>query len=661
MAQTLKKTVTHIGTTSNPSLWTYKQVIYDYWEDDYLLTNKSTVKVETYLGRAANSGSAQSYGGNANTSIKVDSETKSQPITPIYGDVWISAGGWSSKPLVTQTFTVKHGSDGTKTINVNSSLSTSSFSPNSASATGSVTLTTIPRGSEFADGTGMPVNGSNIDNGIIVRINKHVDTFYDRLVIKHYNTNQQLTTLKTIDNIIDNTSVTFTSTELDALYSASIPSSVVGLFLYLYSYTDNTYTTLVNEEPREWLARGVLNIVIPTFSNFEYSDVNASTYGLTKDNSYIVGNYSMLRISIPTNMKATANTRQTAMSHYIIDGQTVAYSNNATVTKDFGGYSKDNISVYAVDQRSTASSIVNKSFTSLGKYINYTNIVKNDNQSYSRSDSGVGEFVTLTFSGSWWGNKLFGGHTGAVRNSLSATYKYRISGTQAWTVPTNPSLELTLEKAQTSDEYYTRFSFNNIVKGDLSTNGFNIGNSYDIMVTVSDALSSVEYNFSIHSGEPAIALYKNKAALGGAYDELLGGTQLWGNTYLNGNLLTDIIYPVGSIYLTVDGMANPNTLFANTTWVRIKDTFLLASGDTYANGSTGGEAEVTLTIDEMPSHSHDINNTNANGYDTAHLPVDFNNTKKGYGNNVYTNHTGGGQPHNNMPPYLAVCVWKRTA
>ena len=120
--------------------------------------------------------------------------------------------------------------------------------------------------------------------------------------------------------------------------------------------------------------------------------------------------------------------------------------------------------------------------------------------------------------------------------------------------------------------------------------------------------------------------------------------------------VVDIVYPVGSIYMSVNS-TSPATLFGGT-WEQLKDMFLLASGDTYSNGSTGGEATHTLTIDEIPSHKHETSvlarytvTGSANalaGYDstTAHQN---------------TSYVGGGQAHNNMPPYLVVNVWKRTA
>ena len=130
------------------------------------------------------------------------------------------------------------------------------------------------------------------------------------------------------------------------------------------------------------------------------------------------------------------------------------------------------------------------------------------------------------------------------------------------------------------------------------------------------------------------------------------------HTHLSSDVtdLIDVIYPVGSIYMSVNNVS-PSTLFGGT-WEQIKDTFLLASGTNYATGTTGGEATHTLTIDEMPSHNHRQYNkyrSNTGSYSSFGGTANSNQVDR------YTDNTGGGQAHNNMPPYLVVNVWKRTA
>lgn len=116
----------------------------------------------------------------------------------------------------------------------------------------------------------------------------------------------------------------------------------------------------------------------------------------------------------------------------------------------------------------------------------------------------------------------------------------------------------------------------------------------------------------------------------------------------------DKIYPVGSIYMSMNS-TNPSLLFGGT-WELLKDRFLLGAGGTYGVGATGGEATHTLTIAEMPSHKHYMRVAGGgNNYEGVTIGPGA------YTSNEDTSEKGDGQPHNNMPPYLAVYMWKRTA
>lgn len=140
--------------------------------------------------------------------------------------------------------------------------------------------------------------------------------------------------------------------------------------------------------------------------------------------------------------------------------------------------------------------------------------------------------------------------------------------------------------------------------------------------------------------------------------------------------IADAVYPVGSIYMSVNP-ADPGTLFGGT-WQRIQDRFLLASGSSYAAGATGGEASHALTVGEMPSHTHPFEfwggsaNTSATQQDGNYLALLTQLNAKLCTQNEYlpsyyisasrsVSSAGGGSAHNNMPPYLAVYAWERTA
>lgn len=123
------------------------------------------------------------------------------------------------------------------------------------------------------------------------------------------------------------------------------------------------------------------------------------------------------------------------------------------------------------------------------------------------------------------------------------------------------------------------------------------------------------------------------------------------------------VYPVGAVYISTSD-TNPETLFGFGTWERIKDRFLLAAGDAYAAGATGGEATHQLTIAEMPYHQHQMVNGNNGGYDYSgwtKSTIVLSDATKGYAGNANTSYAGESASHNNMPPYLAVYVWHRIA
>ena len=134
---------------------------------------------------------------------------------------------------------------------------------------------------------------------------------------------------------------------------------------------------------------------------------------------------------------------------------------------------------------------------------------------------------------------------------------------------------------------------------------------------------------------------------------------------------------------------NPATLLGFGTWVRISAGRVLlgagssSSGNTYIAGDTGGEEKHTLSVDEIPSHTHSATigengehthdvfkkggedpqgNINAfyitsyTYYDTASVGNAGNHT-----HSITINNTGSGQAHNNMQPYLVVYIFQRTA
>lgn len=131
----------------------------------------------------------------------------------------------------------------------------------------------------------------------------------------------------------------------------------------------------------------------------------------------------------------------------------------------------------------------------------------------------------------------------------------------------------------------------------------------------------------------------------------------------------DMIYPVGSIYMSASA-TSPASLFGGT-WESIGGRFLLGADATYAAGSTGGEAAHTLSTHEIPHHYHNSYCLGLSGtMDAPAYYAVFNRSAYTYNyaettskalDVASTSVIGGDQPHNNMPPYLAVYMWQRTA
>ena len=121
-------------------------------------------------------------------------------------------------------------------------------------------------------------------------------------------------------------------------------------------------------------------------------------------------------------------------------------------------------------------------------------------------------------------------------------------------------------------------------------------------------------------------------------------------------------YPVGAI-LILDNETNPNTLFPETVWEKYSQGEILVGYGYLDNDSSKqqitfdkeivGEASVTLTTSNLPSHTHGMYTSKiadgSAGYDY-----------QGSGTSNYTYYTGGGGAHNNMMPYITVNIWRRT-
>lgn len=131
---------------------------------------------------------------------------------------------------------------------------------------------------------------------------------------------------------------------------------------------------------------------------------------------------------------------------------------------------------------------------------------------------------------------------------------------------------------------------------------------------------------------------------------------------LNPKLLSEV-FPINKVEVFFDAEDHSNFLGFN--WEMISQGKMpigLNTSDTDFNliGKIGGEKEVTLTVEQIPPHDHKdgkINDgiTANNGSKSAVI------VHKSESGTIPTTKTGGGQPHNNMPPYIVMAFWRRVA
>lgn len=196
--------------------------------------------------------------------------------------------------------------------------------------------------------------------------------------------------------------------------------------------------------------------------------------------------------------------------------------------------------------------------------------------------------------------------------------------------------------------------------GDMYIGGGNLlyTSGYHIEATLFDALGQRATAVAdIASGSRIMTILKDEGiAFGGMAEK--GKFKIYDNLEFNG-----CIFPIGYIYMSMVD-ENPAKWFGGT-WEKIEERFLLGASSAYPVGSTGGEATHTLTVDEMPKHQHRIW-TKAENSGTGNYYSYVTEMVKGvyYGTDANQNQveaTGGGQAHNNMPPYIAVFMWQRVS
>jgi hypothetical protein len=123
--------------------------------------------------------------------------------------------------------------------------------------------------------------------------------------------------------------------------------------------------------------------------------------------------------------------------------------------------------------------------------------------------------------------------------------------------------------------------------------------------------------------------------------------------------LLDIIYPAGSLYFSFSSVSPANII--GGTWSKVEGKFLLGANDQFISGTEGGEEEHVLASNEAPNIVMVNYSVNYGSNSWSSLTSNAIWTNGAIDGTLPLKLEGAGQPHNNMPPYLAVNIWRRVS
>jgi hypothetical protein len=335
-------------------------------------------------------------------------------------------------------------------------------------------------------------------------------------------------------------------------------------------------------------------------------------------------------------IKITVNTTpayKSAITSYLVKANGATYTEAVSTTDALKAAGSSPITATVTDQRgrtNTASYTMNVLAYTPPSISSLT--VHRCNENGTENDQG--EFVRVVFS--------------AAITSLNA------KNTATYTLRYKKSNEITYTEVPLGSlaNVYTVTSAAHIFAADSS-------NSYDVEVEAKDRHGSATRSTSASTAFTLINWGADGSSMGiGKVAEKANTLQIALDVEFIGKVsgaIFDAIYPVGSIYLAYNH-TDPSTLFGGT-WTRMTDGFLWASKATDIIGQTGGEKTHTLTVDELPEHNHGGTYTNGGDATKTHAWLASGGSAMAY----ESVDAGGGQAHNNMPPYIQVSIWRRTA
>ena len=360
-------------------------------------------------------------------------------VSKTFSSAAISTGGGTTITLGTTVHQINHNSDGTASVSINTTFNVkatiSGSSVTSVSASGTITLNTIPRTSSVT------CNSFNIGDSTTITINRASSSFTH--TVKY--TFGSLT--GTIATKTTNTSIGWTPTKAD-LY-AQIPNATSGYG----TITCETYNgnTLIGTSTAGFNAYAKQNECLPTVSA-TIADTNSSVTGASGNSSIIVRELSDPKVTI----SATAKNSATIKTYRIAwgDGQTSTAS-SATFSN---GVFSSKVTVTATDSRGYSNSTT-YDLSALDRWKDWfypTLLTFTAERTESTSTT-----VNLKATG-----KVWVGNFGAIWNTRTALYRYRTNGGSwgNWTTLASTYSGDTLTGTATLENFSTESSYDFQVK-----------------------------------------------------------------------------------------------------------------------------------------------------------------------------------------------------
>lgn len=585
------------------------------WSAKQNIENNTSTISWTLKGAGSDSGTWYMAGG---FKVVIDGSTVYSTSTDsrikLYGNTTVASG---SKVL-------SHNSDGTKSFSISVSGAIYTYAVN-CNGSGTFTLDTIPRASSVSVGT------LTLGTPSTIIINRTSSSFTHTLT---YNWGS---TSGTIATKTSSTSVSWTPPLDLATY---IPNNSLGQG----TIKCDTYngSTLIGSKSVSFY--GKVPDIIDTKPGVTLNIAEAIEDVKTKIGAY-VKDLSKLAITVSASGKFNASIKS-----YSIKVNGATYNDSNAITEPLNTAGDMTITATATDSRGyvgTTSITIN--------VLDYTK-PKINIFTAERSDASG----TASESG------------GSLKVNYDVAYSNIIGPNGSNTISTN----IKYKKKDETD--YTSVQVTNLSGTKVLADAVDINYTYDVLLEVSDSFNSTTVATLISTAFTLLDFNSSGKGMAiGKVSEEPDKVEIALPLKFKDNLLADLIYPIGSIYMSANSV-NPGTLFGGT-WERVSGKFLLGADDTYTAGSTGGEAEHTLTVNEIPAHEgHLYSNFDNSGYadrggdDNSYYVNSSATDYSNYANRPYKivsgnelvmqGYTrGGGLAHNNMPPYLAVYIWKRTS